>query len=99
MTIITYGMTEAPIDKLARGTVPGMAHFAGTGPKGKYCGDCVYLVTRIGAKGYGCDKYRMMMGRRTENEVPRQTRACKYFENRKVTYVPTDRRTSKRPRT
>jgi len=28
------------VDKLMSGTVLGMAHFAGTGPYGKTCGDC-----------------------------------------------------------
>lgn len=88
MTIITFGMTEAPVDRMARDTVPGMAHFAGTGPKGKCCGDCVELMPRTGARGYGCERYRRMMGRQPENEIPRQAKACKYFEPRKVVYAP-----------
>lgn len=70
------------LTKQIQASVPGMAHWAGTGPKGKYCGDCRFLVARKGAAGYGCDKYRQLMGRMLKNDIPRQTRACRHFEQR-----------------
>ena len=64
-------------------TVDGMAHWAGTGPKGLCCGDCVHLHPR-GALGYGCAQYsRMMGGHQPLNSIPRTTPACKYFEARR----------------
>ena len=68
-----------------RATIPGMAHWAGTGPEGTCCGDCHHLIPR-GSLGYGCDKYRQLMGRQVENEIPRQTRSCRHFEQREVKY-------------
>lgn len=68
-------------DRQVRDTVPGMAHWAGSGPKGKCCGDCVSLVPR-GALGYGCMLYHKRMGRWLTSDIPRQTKSCKYFEAR-----------------
>jgi hypothetical protein len=67
---------------MVKRTPEGMAHWAGTGPKGKACGDCEHLQPR-GSIGYGCALYsRMMNGHQPVNSIPRNTRACKYFERR-----------------
>ena len=68
-----------------RATVPGMAHWAGTGPEGMCCGDCRYLIPR-GNLGYGCEMYLRMMRKWTQNDIPRQTRSCRHFEKREVKY-------------
>jgi hypothetical protein len=73
--------SDPNFERQVRDTVPGMAHWAGTGPKGKACGDCVNLVPR-GALGYGCLLYHKRMGQWLQTDIPRQTKSCKYFEAR-----------------
>jgi len=66
-------------------TSPGMAHWAGTGPRGKTCGNCAYLKTKTVAFVTGhCDKYRQMM-RNEGPAIPARSLACKYFEPCKTT--------------
>lgn len=66
--------------------IPGMANFAGSGPAGKTCGDCVF-------RGYyrrretdfnktykhnGCEKFKKLTGRHGP-AVSRDNPSCKYF--------------------
>jgi hypothetical protein len=62
---------------LVRVTVPGMAHWAGSGPEGETCGGCAEW-TRLGNKRL-CAKYRYMMGEWGKRYIPPLTAACKYF--------------------
>lgn len=39
---ISEHLTSSPIDRFARMSVPGMAHFAGTGPAGATCRECIF---------------------------------------------------------
>jgi hypothetical protein len=68
---------------LVRNTSAGMAHWAGTGPAGKTCGECdffVHVEIDLGTSTR-CDKYRQMMnGKRGTERIPENTQACKYFE-------------------
>jgi hypothetical protein len=60
-----------------------MAHFAGTGPQNKTCGECRFLVAAIKRQvGQRCDKYRQMMGEYGAAHIPSATPACKYFARR-----------------
>ena len=54
MTIRTPNLTRAmtpKVDNAIDRTVPGMAHFACTGPFGRTCGDCAFLGYRRAAAG------------------------------------------------
>lgn len=66
-------------------TVPGMAHFAGTGPTGKICRGCVFWqdLTDDGKwKRDRCEKYRQLT-QRVGEKIPAGTKACKYFESKR----------------
>ena len=62
----------------------GMAHWAGTGPRGTTCGECQFL-TRV-PRGVGsslrCGKYRTMMQKWGSTPIPESTPSCKYFERK-----------------
>lgn len=63
-----------------RQTYPGMAHFGGTGPKGKRCTSCKWM--RRDSRGkfpiFFCDKFEQLTGKRGHHIDP-QYKACKYF--------------------
>lgn len=82
---------DPDFDRKVRATIEGMAHWAGTGPAGTCCGDCVFLVKR-GWLGYGCEKYMKLTGRTPATELPRQTPSCRHFQHRRppVNENPTD---------
>ena len=62
---------------------PGMAHFAGTGPKGKTCGGCKFFVPAANrSPQFVCDKYRTLMRGRTGKPIEHKYKACKYYENK-----------------
>lgn len=66
-------------------TIPGMAHWAGTGPAGSTCGTCRYFtsVSRGLGSSTRCDKYSQMMnGRSGPKKLPPETAGCKYFEKK-----------------
>jgi hypothetical protein len=67
-----------------RRTVPGMAHFAGTGPVGETCGTCGYLseVTHRGRCINRCAKFTELMQGKVGDSVPKHTPACRYFSPR-----------------
>lgn len=62
-----------------------MAHYAGTGPAGKTCGDCAhrgYYRTDCNDKTFrsgGCRMFPRLSGRHGQ-PVKRDWLACKYFE-------------------
>ena len=67
-------------------TEPGMAYFAGTGPAGKFCGDCkfwtFYRFTKKGLdKWRGCGKFRNLTGH-VGPQIDSKLHACKYFGQR-----------------
>lgn len=68
---------------LVKATIPGMAHWAGTGPRGKTCGECEFLVSiSVGVgRSTRCEKYQQMMnGKVGSKKIPEVTPSCKYFE-------------------
>ncbi|RWP64141.1 hypothetical protein [Mesorhizobium sp.] len=67
-------------DKLAR-TVPGMAHFAGTGPVGATCSECDFWRQFGNQKKPSCEKFRLITGH-SGKPVPGFTPACRYFNKR-----------------
>jgi hypothetical protein len=78
-------------------TEPGMAHFAGTGPKGKTCGHCIFWgykkvsgtkfneetgETYETLRAYeGCKKYHQIANRHGP-AIPAASLSCKYFEDK-----------------
>jgi hypothetical protein len=84
-------LTAGPIDTLARASHPGMAHFAGTGPRLKTCRECAFWAHKPydyrakNGKFRGlilpatCNKYRQMT-QQVGDKIPDDAAACKYFE-------------------
>lgn len=84
-------LTEAPADRAARATFPGMAHFAGTGPSGRTCRECVFWNHQPHAyrskngkhsgliKPAACRKFQQLM-HVDGNQIPDDARSCKYFD-------------------
>jgi hypothetical protein len=73
-------------------SVPGMAHFAGTGPNGKTCGQCEFwgyqVTTPEGLKfQFRCKKYNELT-RKHGNIITGLTLACKYWEAKFVEPTP-----------
>jgi hypothetical protein len=88
---LTQGHSDLVTQQI-RATVPGMAHFANTGPFGATCGDCVFLgyfqqirdaagnmVTAKHRKG--CGKYFRLTATHGAT-IPANTSACRYFERK-----------------
>jgi hypothetical protein len=74
-----------------RGDVkPGMAFFAGSGPPGETCGDCLHRgYYRLNGKGKscrttGCRVFKTLTGKHGPS-VNKDNRSCKYFEPRNAT--------------
>lgn len=62
--------------------VPGMAHFAGSGPAGKKCNQCHHWGYWRGGKRYrGCAKTFFLTNSHGA-EVAGKNLACKYFERK-----------------
>jgi hypothetical protein len=76
--------TNPELEKLARSTPRGMAHWAGTGPVGASCDKCVHHadINVAGGKRVKhnrCLKFYRMMGRPGGVASP-DTPACRHFE-------------------
>ena len=58
----------------------GMAHWAGSGPEGKYCSDCQFMkkATKKSAKGI-CTEFKRMSGTKGKR-FPVTARACRFYE-------------------
>lgn len=84
-------LTEAPVDRFARASYPGMAHFAGTGPRLKTCRECLFYAhdkydyrSKNGKlRGLilpaSCKKYKQIT-QQTGDKIPDDAQACKYFD-------------------
>ena len=72
---------NADLEAMRERTIPGMAHWAGSGPKGKVCGECeFYTLHNIGiGRSPRCRKYFMMMRMWGRTLLPLNTPSCKYF--------------------
>ena len=95
MTLLhkTPGLTRFEVDRLAEKTHTGMAHFAGTGPAGASCVDCIFFnKTRSRKAKVGlfsrplsagrCAKHTELMGGKEGPAFPGAAPACRYFEVR-----------------
>ncbi len=79
-------------EKGIRETPPGMAHWTGTGPKGKVCRECVHYVSdaRYSANSPGhaknqlkpgwCKKTKELQGGMKGPVFPTESKACRHFE-------------------
>lgn len=70
-----------------RQSVPGMAHFAGTGPSNATCGECGHLGYERFSKAKawrfgGCAKFFKLTGNHSPKAIPPSTPACRHFEQR-----------------
>ena len=84
----TPGLTRPneALERLADATVPGMAHWSGTGPEGATCGKCAFYGTvlnhleRLIPKR--CRKYAEMVNKCGPEPIPERTLACRHFHMR-----------------
>jgi len=87
---LTTGFAAELADNI-RWTHSGQAFWAGTGPAGATCGDCIFWgysqVIRsadgnaVGTKkSCGCAKFHQLTGKHGP-AIPDSALACKYFEN------------------
>lgn len=81
-------MTRLPGVPDRADAIRGMAHFAGSGPEGKTCGDCRHRgysrLTRDEDHSWwhrGCEMYRRLTGR-FGPRISRDLAACRYFEEK-----------------
>lgn len=84
-------LTTVPIDTLVRQSFSGMAHFAGTGPNGRTCRECIFFnhgpydYRAKNGKYRGeilpadCKKYQQITQCKGD-AVPDVAAACKYFD-------------------
>lgn len=84
-------LTPAPFDQMVRISQPGMAHFAGTGPKGSTCRECIFW--NHGPHDYrskngkyrgliepaSCKKFQQIT-MNVGDKIRDDAQACKYFE-------------------
>ncbi len=95
MSIINKGMTDADgRSRIYAATMPGMAHFALTGPEGKTCRECFFWQPQPRAPDFEppilrnsgkrtCRQYKNLMRGKSGNAVPHDAPACRYFEQEK----------------
>src|SRR5438045_21895 len=77
---------DPELERLRRQTHSGMAHWAGTGPSGATCRQCVYWADGTGyyagifgtLKPRRCARYQEMIGV-GGGPIPHDAPACKYF--------------------
>lgn len=77
-TIVDINLTD--VDPNHARSMPGMAHFAGTGPVGTRCGYCVFWGDLH--KGFGkrdCRKYYELTAKHGP-DIPAVLQSCKYFK-------------------
>jgi hypothetical protein len=82
MPICNHDLTGVTVEHAQ--SVPGMAHFAGTGPNGKTCGQCEFWGYQVNThKGlkfqFRCKKYNELM-KKDGGIIPGLTLSCKYWE-------------------
>jgi len=90
------GLTRGYPEEVARRfelSHEGMAHFAGTGPLGEVCKNCVFYgyrrkyldkagnTIRTRFRGNACGKFHQLTGKHGA-DFPDSTEACRYFEQR-----------------
>lgn len=58
------------------GRIPGLRHFAGSGPKGSTCGNCCHALAARHEADRECGKVAL----KARKPFPASTPACRYFE-------------------
>ena len=72
------------LERMVNATIPGMAHWAGSGPPGATCGKCKNWRS-LGDDDSGkikfnrCEKYFQLIGKVGPEPIPKGTAACRYF--------------------
>jgi hypothetical protein len=61
-------------------SVPGMAHFAGTGPADSYCATCIYWQVQGKRTSPSCEKFRSLTNGKNTPLIPAGTPACRHYE-------------------
>jgi hypothetical protein len=87
-------MTQLPGVPNSRDVIPGMAHFAGTGPTGTYCFQCSYFWNGSERSAGECREFMRLCPRKSTNpkkrpkvlRIPPRTPSCRYFKERR--HVP-----------
>ena len=89
---LTTGYSDAELVRQIKQTVPGMAHWSGSG-NGRCCKDCSYFgyyetirtdggdAVRSVHRGNRCFKFFVLVGK-VGGAIPPQTENCKYFAPR-----------------
>jgi hypothetical protein len=79
-------MVKIPGVPDSRDAIPGMAFFAGTGPKGTTCESCLFLgymrKAEISGNWYkteACEQFKLLTGRHGPR-IAKNTRSCKYYK-------------------
>jgi hypothetical protein len=73
-------LTQIPNVPSKADAVPGMAHFANTGPPDTYCRTCIFWGYQQGVRRHGgCRKYQELM-HRDGPKVRASTPSCRYYE-------------------
>jgi hypothetical protein len=90
---LTAGYADPELVRQIGKSVPGMAHFAATGPFGTHCKDCHYFgayqqvknkagdVVRTPFRSERCAAFLHMTGK-LGPAVPPQTESCRHFRYR-----------------
>ena len=88
MPILDHNLTD--LDARQVQSEPGMAHFAGTGPRGKTCGYCIYWGYSRETGRFksmkaveACRKYFDITGKHGP-PIKAALLSCKYFEGRQL---------------
>jgi hypothetical protein len=82
---VGHHLTE-PNPQLAqqiRQTFAGMAHWAGTGPRGKHCNECQFWDHPRTKQRYACHRFFELTGRHGPR-VPAGAVACRHFQSRET---------------
>ena len=76
------------LEKMADATVPGMAHWAGSGPPGKTCRTCKYFGNRRDFGGKvrlrRCSKYTALTQKIGPEPIPAVTAACRHYDPKRI---------------
>lgn len=76
-------LTEGALpDWQMNASMPGMAHFAGTGPDGATCGGCSHWHPIPRANKQHCRKYVQLTGDSKGKPIPSSTWACRWWVKR-----------------
>jgi hypothetical protein len=82
---IHQGLIRNAEERRALETYCGQAFFAGSGPAGRCCIECLHWLGKPTTKAAICVQHRRLTGKRRSSKVPASAKACKYFAEREQT--------------